>query len=147
MPVVSENTQIVTGEGNTGNHMCKSCTSGGFPGTPVVKTCLLMQGVPVRSLVVGLRSHMPHNQKSKHKAEAIKTLKMVHIKKQIFFFFLKELHFREFPGGPGFRTQCSHGHGQGSIPGWRTQILQTVQCGQKIKAALQEGTVPTGSQG
>ena len=86
MPVVSENTQIVTGEGNTGNHMCKSCTSGGFPGTPVVKTCLLMQGVPVRSLVVGLRSHMPHNQKSKHKAEAIKTLKMVHIKKKNFFF-------------------------------------------------------------
>ena len=43
------------------------------------------------------------------------------------------MHFREFPGGPGFRTQCSHGHGQGSIPGWRTQILQTVQCGQKIR--------------
>ena len=43
------------------------------------------------------------------------------------------MHFREFPGGPGFRTQCFHGHGQGSIPGWGTQILQTVQRGQKIR--------------
>ena len=43
------------------------------------------------------------------------------------------MHFRDFPGGPGFRTQCFHGQGQGSIPGWRTQILQTVQCGQKIR--------------
>ena len=43
------------------------------------------------------------------------------------------MHFREFPGGPGFRTQCFHGHGQGSIPGWGTQILQTVHRGQKIR--------------
>ena len=60
---------------------------------------------------------------------------MVHIKKKkkILKKKKKELHFRDFPGGPGFRTQCFHGQGQGSIPGWRTQILQTVQCGQKIR--------------
>ena len=57
---------------------------------------------------------------------------MVHIKKK-----KKKLHFREFPGGPGFRTQRFHGLGQGSIPGWGTKILQTVQCGQKIRKKKQ----------
>ena len=40
-----------------------------------------MQGVLVQSLVGELRSHMPQIKKPKHKTEAIKTLKMVHVKK------------------------------------------------------------------
>ena len=45
----------------------------------------------------------------------------------------KELHFKEFPGDPGVRTQHFHCHDQGSIPGQKTKTLQTVQCGQKIR--------------
>ena len=41
-----------------------------FPGGPVVRLCLPMQGLWVRSLVEELRSHMPHNKNTKHKAEA-----------------------------------------------------------------------------
>ena len=38
-----------------------------FPGAPVVKTVLPMQGVWVRSLVRELRSHMPHGKKQNAK--------------------------------------------------------------------------------
>ena len=54
----------------------------------MVKTCLPMQGVPVRSLVWELRFHVPRGQKVKHKnrsnivTKSIKILKMVHIKKK-----------------------------------------------------------------
>ena len=37
-----------------------------LPGSPVVKTSLLMQGVPVRFLVRELRSHIPYGQKAKN---------------------------------------------------------------------------------
>ena len=43
------------------------------------------------------------------------------------------MHFKEFPGDPGVRTQHFHCHDQGSIPGQKTKTLQTVQCGQKIR--------------
>ena len=39
---------------------------------------------------------------------------------------------REFPGGPGVRTQHFYYQGPGSIPGWRTKILQAAWQGQKI---------------
>ena len=48
----------------------------------------------------------------------------------------KELHFREFPGDPGVRTQHFHCHDQGSISGQKTKTLQTAQCGQKIRKKI-----------
>ena len=51
-------------------------------------------------------------QTNKQKAEAIKTFK-IFLKSEK----KKELHFREFPGGPGFRMQHFHSHGwPGFIP-------------------------------
>ena len=49
----------------------KNNRQGDFPGGPMVKTLPSNAGVPVQSLVGELRSHMPCNQKPKHKAEAI----------------------------------------------------------------------------
>ena len=40
---------------------------------------------------------------------------------------------REFPGGLVLRILGFHCHGLGSIPGWGTEILQAVWCGQKKK--------------
>ena len=37
-----------------------------FPGGPMVKTALPMQGPRVQSLVRELRSHMPHGQRKKN---------------------------------------------------------------------------------
>ena len=60
-----------------------------FPGGPVVKNLLPMQGVRVRSLVAKLRSHKLHGQKkpehnrSNIVPNSIKTLNMVHIKKTL----------------------------------------------------------------
>ena len=92
-----------------------------------------MQGVPVQSRVVELRSHMPQIKKPKHKTEAIKTLKMVHVKKIHIKKKRQSVTLRVFPGGLGVRTQCFHCLGQGSIPGQGTKILITVQCAQKKK--------------
>ena len=36
-----------------------------FPGSPVVKTALLLQGAQVQSLVVELRAPMPHGKAKK----------------------------------------------------------------------------------
>ena len=70
--------------------------------------------------------------KPAHKVEAIKTFKMVHIKKNIKSK-RKRATLKVFPGGPGVRTTCFHCHGQGSVPSQGTKILKTVQCGQKIR--------------
>ena len=58
-----------------------------FPGAPVVKTVLPMQGVWVRSLVRELRSHMPHGKKQNTKQKQYcnkfnKDFKKVRIKKK-----------------------------------------------------------------
>ena len=43
----------------------------------------------------------------------------------------KMTYSREFPGGLVVRILGFHCRGPGSIPGWGTEIPQTVQCGQK----------------
>ena len=40
--------------------------------------------------------------------------------------------FREFPGGPVFRTWCFACCGPGSVSGWVTKILQAMVVRQKI---------------
>ena len=66
----------------------KDSCPGNFPGGPVVKIYLLMQGVQIPFLVGKLRSHMPQGQKTKNRSNivtnSIRLLKMVHIKKKYF---------------------------------------------------------------
>ena len=38
---------------------------------------------------------------------------------------------KEFPELPVVKIQCFHSWGMGSIPGWRTEILQATQCNQR----------------
>ena len=52
----------------------------------------------------------------------------------------KELHFREFPGDPGVRTQHFHCHDQGSISGQKTKpctiwrnIIQAVDSPSRLR--------------
>ena len=102
----------------------------------MVKTLLQVQ-----SLVGGLRSHMPHGQKTKHKLEtnSVQILKMIHIQKKkktqklevlhlcLFFFKILSYQFKILSyqtdamlGGPGGsvgkQSACNTGD-LGSIPG------------------------------
>ena len=114
-------------------HYDKSCTLGGFPGSPVVKTWPSYAGGAC--LIPGCGTKIPHAswpKKTGHKVEAIKTFKMLHIKKNIKSK-RKRATLKVFPGGPGVRTPCFYCHCQGSVPSQGTKILKTVQCGQKIR--------------
>ena len=66
----------------------KDSCPGNFPGGPVVKIYLLMQGVQIPFLVGKLRSHMPQGQKTKNRSNivtnSIKTFKNGPHKKNIF---------------------------------------------------------------
>ena len=112
-----------------------------FPGGPWLKRHLLMQGVPVWSLVRELGSHMSHCQKNQTEnrsntvIHSIKILNMIHIKSQEIFKKMKKkfieanvndvfscffLHFNSF----NVFCVC-----MGRLPRWPRDKESSCQCG------------------